>query len=170
MVLLKHRVFIVFTMIVVLLFFLYQTLMLNLMWDDSVVKNAGGDEVERLKYYTAVPQSDNLVWSLTTVAPFELTANAVGGELNSPTAEMRLTLNADGTVGIASVAGAKYTVQPDGESSFNKAKLLQNRKIFLSYKYEKGGNTYHATDTLTFRNRLRDGVNEWQDENSANYQ
>ena len=32
------------------------------------------------------------------------------------------------------------------------------------------GNTCYAQDTLTFRNRLRDGVNEWQDENPSHYQ
>jgi len=48
--------------------------------------------------------------------------------------------------------------------------LLQNRKIFLNYKYkDAAGNWCHAQDTLTFRNRIRDGVNEWQDENPANY-
>jgi hypothetical protein len=60
-------------------------------------------------------------------------------------------------------------VTPDGESRFNRATLLQDRKIFLAYKYEKGGNVYHARDTLTFRNRIRDGVNEWQDENPEHY-
>ena len=39
----------------------------------------------------------------------------------------------------------------------------------LKYKYEKDGLVYHATDTLTFRNRIRDGVNEWQDENQEHY-
>jgi hypothetical protein len=48
--------------------------------------------------------------------------------------------------------------------------LLQNRKILLNYKYvNAAGNTCYAKDTLTFRNRVRDGVNEWQDENPANY-
>lgn len=27
----------------------------------------------------------------------------------------------------------------------------------------------YVTDTLTFRNRIRDGVNEWQDENPDHY-
>ena len=61
-------------------------------------------------------------------------------------------------------------VEADGDCSFNRAKLLQNRRIYLKYKYVKDGLTYHATDTLTFRNRVRDGVNEWQDENPGNYE
>ena len=42
--------------------------------------------------------------------------------------------------------------------------------IFLKYKYQDAtGNWCHAQDTLTFRNRMRDGVNEWQDENPLHY-
>ena len=69
----------------------------------------------------------------------------------------------------AAVEGATYVVEPDGECRFNKAKLLQDRQIFLSYKYVKAGETWHVKDTLSFRNRIRDGVNEWQDENQEAY-
>jgi hypothetical protein len=59
---------------------------------------------------------------------------------------------------------------PDGASTFNRAKLLQDRRIVLSYKYiDASGNTCYAQDTLTFRNRIRDGINEWQDENPSHY-
>jgi hypothetical protein len=50
--------------------------------------------------------------------------------------------------------------------------LLQNRKIFLNYSFTQVASpfwTYNCTDTLTFRNRIRDGVNEWQDENPSHY-
>ena len=69
----------------------------------------------------------------------------------------------------AAYTGAKYSVEPDGESRFVRSKLLQDRKIILSYKYQSGSDTVHARDTLTFRNRIRDGVNEWQDENPQHY-
>lgn len=40
----------------------------------------------------------------------------------------------------------------------------------LNYKYDNGdGTTTYCIDTLTFRNRIRDGVNEWQDEHPENY-
>ena len=65
---------------------------------------------------------------------------------------------------------------PENLSSFNRAKLLQSRKIVLNYTYTVpgavpliGGYTYHCTDTLTFRNRMRDGVNEWMDEDLSHY-
>ena len=83
--------------------------------------------------------------------------------------EMKLTL--DGTnIVVSTNTGSTFAVLPDGTSTFNRAKLLQNRKILLNYKYvNAAGNTCYAQDTLTFRNRIRDGVSEWQDENPANY-
>ena len=83
---------------------------------------------------------------------------------------MKLTLNQDGTITVGKSSSSEINVLPDGESYFNRSKLLQERKIFLKYKYENGdGTTSFVTDTLTFRNRTRDGVNEWQDENPDNY-
>ncbi|MBP5636411.1 MAG: DUF1735 domain-containing protein [Bacteroidales bacterium] len=135
------------------------------------VTDASGNELRTETYSTTIPQADNLVWTLTTTGPFELTANAVGSEFNGSAAQMKLTLGADDSITVSAVPGAKYDVQPDGESRFVRSKLLQDRKIVLNYKYVAGGGeTVHAHDTLTFRNRLRDGVNEWQDENKSHYE
>lgn len=149
----------------------YENMLFGNYWHggETVVTDASGQEVNRIQYYTTVPQADTKVWTLTTVEPMALTANAVGGELNGSSAQLKLIQGADGQITVASVDGALYEVEPDGACSFNRAKLLQDRKIFLKYKYEKDGLTYHATDTLTFRNRIRDGVNEWQDEHPENY-
>ena len=133
-------------------------------------EDGSGNRTRKDTYSTAIPQADNLVWTLTTVEPFALTANAVAGEFNGAAAQMKLTLGADDSITISAVPGAKYSVEPDGESRFIRSKLLQDRKIVLNYKYVSGTETIHAHDTLTFRNRLRDGVNEWQDENSAAYE
>jgi hypothetical protein len=82
---------------------------------------------------------------------------------------MTLTLNG-GAIAVTPKTGAAVSISAEGESVYNQAKLLQNRKIYLNYQYsDAAGNVYHAQDTLTFRNRIRDGVNEWQDENAANY-
>jgi hypothetical protein len=71
---------------------------------------------------------------------------------------------------VSQANGSKVVVQPDGASSFNRPKLLQDRKIYLKYKYVNPDKTVsYATDTLTFRNRIRDGVNEWQDEDPTHY-
>lgn len=150
----------------------YENMLFGNYWHggETVVCDASGAEVNRIRYYTTIPQTDTKVWTLTTVEPLALTANAVGGELNGNDAQMKIIQGENGQITVAAVDGARYEVQPDGECSFNRAKLLQERKIYLKYKYEKEGLIYHATDTLTFRNRVRDGVNEWQDENPENYE
>jgi hypothetical protein len=101
------------------------------------------------------------------VAPNALVTN---GYSNTTTAKMELKLTLNGTnITVSSGTGSTNTYLADGASTYNAAKLLQNRKIFLSYKYVVGANTYYAHDTLTFRNRIRDGIDEWQDENPAHY-
>lgn len=150
----------------------YENMLFGNYWHGgyTIVTDEQGNEIDRIYYPTTVPQADTKVWTLTTVEPFSLTANAVGSELNGSAPQMKLTLGADDKITISSVDGAKYKVEPDGESYFKRTRLLQERQIVLNYKYEKDGNTYHAKDTLSFRNRIRDGVNEWQDENPENYE
>lgn len=149
----------------------YENMLFGNWWHGgrAVVKDGSGNVVDEVSYRTEIPQSNNRVWTLTTVDPHSLTANAVGNELNGSAAQMKLTLREDGSVTVASVSGADYVVEQDGECGYNKARLLQNRRIYLKYRFVKDGNVWHATDTLTFRNRIRDGVNEWQDENQENY-
>lgn len=149
----------------------YENMLFGNYWHGgiTVVKNASGEVVETKRYYTQIPQADNQVWSLTTVAPTTLVTNKIGdGEVAGV---MKLTLNhKDGTIQVSS-DDPSLEVSNDGECVFNKAKLLQDRKIFLKYSFRNpDGTTSYATDTLTFRNRIRDGINEWQDENPEHYE
>ena len=148
----------------------YENMLFGNYWHGGVttVKDATGATIQTIPYYTAVNQPENKIWKLKTVAPNALATNGYSDQTSAKD-EMKLTL--DGTNIIVSTnAGSTFAVVPDGASTFNRAKLLQNRKILLSYKYVNAvGNTCYAQDTLTFRNRIRDGVNEWQDENPANY-
>lgn len=122
-------------------------------------------------YKTAIPTlNENLIWTLTTLGPSTLAVSsyyknaAVAGDTI-----MHLTLKGS-KVFVSSGPDAPFVITPDGESTFNRARLLQDRKVFLKYKFTDGdGNTYHCTDTIRFRNRIRDGINEWQDENPSNY-
>ena len=122
-----------------------------------------------LKYYTTIPTPEAKIWTLTTDAPNSLFGTGYLDQVTGKN-EMLLTLNGD-NITIGSVAGSKFVIAPEGTSSFNRAKLLQDRKIFLKYTYTDPvtNYVYHCTDTLTFRNRIRDGVNEWQDENPSHY-
>jgi len=122
-------------------------------------------------YKTKVPTQENLIWSLVTAGPTTLLCNGYYNKtVTAVPSQMKLVLK--GTkVFVSPGAGAAYVITADGESTFNRAKKLQDRKIFLKYKYTDPVTnfTYHCTDTLTFRNRMRDGINEWQDENPSNY-
>jgi hypothetical protein len=147
----------------------YENMLFGNYWHGGVttVKDAAGNVVQTIKYYTTFPTPENTIWTLTTVAPNALVSN---GYSNSTTGKQELKLTLDGTdIAVSSGTTSTNTYLPDGTSTFNAAKLLQNRKIFLNYKYVVGANTYYVQDTLTFRNRIRDGINEWQDENPSHY-
>jgi hypothetical protein len=146
----------------------YENMLFGNWWHggETVVKDASGNAVRSVKYYTAIPSPEAKVMNLKTVGPYSLVTSKISDEAGS----FRITLEGD-YIQVGKADGSNVEVLPDGESKFNRAKLLQDRKIYLKYKYRNDdGTTSHATDTLTFRNRIRDGVNEWQDENPDNYQ
>lgn len=134
----------------------------------TVVKdNASGQIVSENEYVLELPQSDADVYALATVAADAVVTNKIGLETGS----LKLTFNGD-QIQVESADGSK-TIEPiaDKPSRFNGARLLQDRRLFLNYSYNNGdGTTTFITDTLMFRNRIRDGINEWQDENPENYQ
>lgn len=137
----------------------------------AAVVNRPGKTDTTIVYKTTIPTQENLIWTLTTAGPSTLTCNGYyKATVTAGKKQMNLTLK--GTkIYLSAGTAASYPFSADGECTFNNAKLLQGRKIFLKYKYTDAvsGWTYHCTDTLTFRNRLHDGVNEWQDSNPAHY-
>lgn len=133
----------------------------------TVIKNTEGTVVETITYPTVVNQSSNEIMQLSTIAPNAVVTNGFSRtRTNIP--EMILTLNGT-NITVSSATGSTNTFEADGTNAFNGSKLLQERKLFLNYKYQNGELIYHCQDTLTFRNRIRDGINEWQDENPDNY-
>ena len=148
----------------------YDNMLFGKYWHGgSALVNRPAKADTTLKYYTAVPMPEPKVWTLTTNSPNSLNAPGFLDQVSAKP-EMLLTLNGN-DIAISSVAGSTYVISSDGACVFNRPKLLQNRKIFLKYKYTDPVTnfTYHCTDTLTFRNRVRDGINEWQDENPSHY-
>lgn len=148
----------------------YDNMLFGKYWHGgSAVVNRPAKSDTTLRYYTAVPMPEAKVWTLTTNSPNSLYAPGFLDQVTGKT-EMLLTLNGN-DITVSSAPGSTFAISQDGASVFNRPKLLQDRKIFLKYKYTDPVTnfTYHCTDTLTFRNRVRDGVNEWQDENPANY-
>ncbi|GGH34638.1 hypothetical protein GCM10007423_25670 [Dyadobacter endophyticus] len=145
----------------------YENMLFGNYWHGGVttVKDATGKVVKTVKYYTTIPSPEAKVFKLKTVAPDALVTNKISDQEGS----FKITLDGN-AVRISKADGSAIQVKPDGPSTFNRPKLLQDRKLFLSYKYEnEDGTTSFAQDTLTFRNRIRDGVNEWQDENPDHY-
>lgn len=130
----------------------------------TVVTDASGNVVSTDVYPTSVPSDEKTheVYTLTTVAPNAVQTNYRGAGAGA----VRITL--DG--GNVALTTADAVAIEDLGSGYNGAKLLQNRKIFLNYSFANADGTKSVvTDTLTFRNRIRDGVNEWQDENPEHY-
>lgn len=129
----------------------------------KVTKNSAGEIIDEKKYYTTIPSPEGSLNVLTTISHNSLQTSKLAGDVGN----LIFELQQDGKIRIQN----NNNISEDGESSFNNAKLLQNRKIFLSYKIDnQDGTTTFVKDTLTFRNRIRDGVNEWQDENPENYE
>lgn len=148
----------------------YENMLFGNYWHGgvTVVKDASGTIKNTIRYYTTIPSPEATVWNLKTVAPFELTVNGYSN-IKSNKPELKISID-DGNIIISSAEGSTFDFTPDGANTFNQAKLLQNRKLYLNYMYQDSeGDWCYAADTLTFRNRIRDGVNEWQDENPSHY-
>lgn len=119
------------------------------------IEDASGAEVagSRKSYPNAA------AYKLTTTGPYSCSTDYFHNTVGT------MTVHMDGQS--VSVSGAGIT---DTGSSWNKAKLLQDRKIYLNYCYAgTGGRSTVVRDTLSFRNRERDGVNEWQDPDPEHY-
>ena len=145
----------------------YENMLFGNYWHGGVttVKDATGKVIKTTNYFTTIPSPESKIMVLKTVAPNALVTNKISDQTGS----LKITVTG-GTVTVSQATGSKVDIQPDGQSVFNQSKLLQERKIFLKYKYANAdGTTSFAQDTLTFRNRIRDGVNEWLDPDPSHY-
>ena len=121
--------------------------------------DASNQEVQKVRDVGTL--ADDSVFSLTTENATTLYCSKMTGLPGG----MRLVFNGDNIT----VTSGNGTVT--GTGRFNGAKLLQNRELYLEYDIPfADGGKQNVRDTLCFRNRIRDGVNEWQDENKEHYQ
>ena len=128
----------------------------------KIVDNATGKEVKTESYPFAVPQDDSKIYTLTTTGPYSVKTNKIGQKAGS------FELVFDGENITATCSDPAVTV---GYCYTNNAPAIQKRVIYLNYSYDNGdGTTSVVSDYLTFRNRIRDGISEWQDENPENYE
>ena len=104
--------------------------------------------------------ADDSVYLLVTEDASTLTCSKMTGVAGG----MRLSFSGN-DITVSSMNGSIT-----GSGRFNGAKLLQDRELYLEYDTPYGsGGRMNVRDTLCFRNRIRDGVNEWQDENQEHY-
>lgn len=128
-----------------------------------VINDATGAIVSEEKYPLVLPQEDSKVYTLKTVAANAVVTNKIG----SKSGVMKLTFDGE-DVTVSCEDGSRKLIS--GACYTNGAKLLQDRVIYLDYSYSNGdGTTTFVKDELSFRNRIRDGINEWRDENPDNY-
>lgn len=125
---------------------------------EIVTYDAAGQEISTDRSEQSL--ADEKCYTLSTVDAVTVKSDRCAGV----TGEMILAFDGNDIT----ISSADGTVT--GTGSFDGSKLLQNRKLNLEYTVTAAdGTRKEVKETLYFRNRMRDGVNEWQDENPENY-
>lgn len=98
-------------------------------------------------------------WELVSAAHDTLLTNGIADrKAGSVNFSFKIVVNSDNRVGIFPNQASFWQVSPDGESTYNPDK----REFYLNYKFQDvQGNNFTVKDTLIFRNRILDGVNQW---------
>ena len=140
----------------------------NYYYSGQTVRTSGAT-VETLTYTNTSTISES-IRQLTTVGPKAMLvkADATVGSKDPGKGKFAFHIEApsagSGDVVVSAAPGSAIQLSPNGTSSYDAA----SRKFFLKYKYTDGAYSCEATDTLVFRNRVRDvqadgqGVNEWR--------
>lgn len=121
----------------------------NYVQKGQVVKT--GTTNETLVY----PGGINDVLELTMESPNTLVCNGIA-DLRGADKKMNVVVAADNSITIETATGG-VTIVDDGGSSYNP----ETREITLNYSFDFNGVSYKATDILEFRNRIVDGVNQF---------
>jgi len=95
-------------------------------------------------------------WDLTTTGVGENILETDGlGNFTGGEYKCRLKINNDNEVHVESAEGG-LPITSSGDSRYDP----ESRTFFLKYSFEENGNQFHSVDTLKFRNRVVDGVNQ----------
>lgn len=127
----------------------------------TIEKDAGGNILETLTYHQEEPvtnQENN--WELITAGVNTVQTNGISNEKSSDDNILRFNISIDNTglVSISNDTSSVYEVFQYGDCLYNE----DSREIYINYQYQKDGNDFYANDTLILRNRILDGVNQWQ--------
>ena len=115
----------------------------------SAVGYVEGNPVDTMMY----PEND--FWRLTTFSPDGVTAPKMGN-ISGNKYLMDLVVNPDNTVSIG-----KNPIADKNVTGLSGEYLPDSRTFILEYSFSHEGKDYTANDTLIFRNRIVDGVNQW---------
>ncbi|MDO7172349.1 DUF1735 domain-containing protein [Mariniflexile sp. AS56] len=122
----------------------------NYVQTGQVVKTEGAAE-ETIVY----PGGITDVLELSMVAPNTVSCSGLA-DLRGSDKRMNLVIADDNTITIESISGAVPVVD-DGGSFYDPT----TRKVTINYSFDFNGASYKATDVLDFRNRIVDGVNQF---------
>jgi len=119
--------------------------------------DSGGSRIDTIAYHQEEPV-DKAVnnWQLQTIGPYALQTNGIGYVLDEP---MTIMVDRGHNVSVMTNAASGISITESGSCRYD----ATARKLYLEYEFENtDGHQCHALDTLIFRNRLLDGVNQWR--------
>jgi hypothetical protein len=126
-------------------------------YHNGVVEIATGTVIQTIYYHQDEPVTNAINnWILSTSGPYSLLTNGIinsKGGINI----LSLIVSKDNSVLLKNNPISPIVVSPNGACNYNPVK----KEFYLQYKYTNAGKTYSAKDTLIFRNRILDGVNQW---------
>lgn len=122
------------------------------------VTNAAGVS-STIVYHQAEPVTNAINnWSLSSVTPYTLKTDGISNQKGGVNNTFNITVKNDNSVVVGKNAASNIAVSQNGACTYNPSK----REFYLKYTYVNAGSTYQVTDTLIFRNRILDGVNQWR--------
>jgi hypothetical protein len=125
-----------------------------------------GTVLDTIIYHQEEPVTNNVnIWSLSTTTSKTVYTRGLGYYAPSDLTGFYIRVEDDNTLTLEAdtvLAGKGFDWQleeADGANSYDPDKRI----MYLSYKFidVQSGNECIATDTLIFRNRILDGVNQW---------
>jgi hypothetical protein len=116
-----------------------------------------GGDTTHLRYHQKEPVTNDINnWELVTIGPYTLRTNGLA-QLKGGNNSFYIKVKPDNSVELQS--------NPSSTIIFTNSKGVYNpqkREFYLDYSYISGANTLLVKDTLIFRNRILDGVNQWR--------
>ncbi|MCW0484252.1 BT_3987 domain-containing protein [Gaoshiqia sediminis] len=141
----------------------------NYNYSGQTIRKSSGVAVDTLVYENTSTISES-VRELETVGPNMMKVIPDGTAGSKDPASGKFSFNVEvptlggGSVIVTTGQGSAIEISPDGSSVYDEA----SKTFYLSYQYNDGTYDCFATDTMVFRNRIRDiqadgqGVNEWR--------